>query len=115
MMCTAKNPIHPRMWLNTGGSPSLLLSGGWVALHASTSVRADLEIANGRILRLIDRGRKGTGPEKTNSKEQRAEISLEGCLILPGLIKSHDHLEFNLFPRLGQGPDPKFGKWADDI
>jgi cytosine/adenosine deaminase-related metal-dependent hydrolase len=115
MMCTAKSSAHPRPRLNAGGSPSLLLSGGWVALDASTSVRADLEIANGRILGLIDRGRKGTGPEKANSKEQRAEISLEGCLILPGLINSHDHLEFNLFPRLGQGPYPNFGKWADDI
>jgi cytosine/adenosine deaminase-related metal-dependent hydrolase len=115
MMCTAKSSVHPRTRLNTSGSPSLLLSGGWVALDASTSVRADLEIANGRILRLIDRGRKGAGPEKANSKERRAEISLEGCLILPGLVNSHDHLEFNLFPRLGRGSYPNFEKWADDI
>jgi cytosine/adenosine deaminase-related metal-dependent hydrolase len=29
-----------------------------------------------------------------------------GHLILPGLINCHDHLEFNLFPRLGCGPYP---------
>ena len=115
MMCTAKSSVHPRQRLNAGDSPSLLLSGGWIALDASTSVRADLEIANGRILRLIARGGYRTGLESAGSKNGWAEISLEGCLILPGLINSHDHLEFNLFPRLGRGPYPNFEKWADDI
>jgi cytosine/adenosine deaminase-related metal-dependent hydrolase len=86
-----------------------------VALDATATIRADLEIANGRILRLIDQGRKRTGVEDTGSRSGRTEISLEGCLILPGLINSHDHLEFNLFPRLGRGPYPNFEKWADDI
>lgn len=86
-----------------------------MALDATSTIRADLEIANGRILRLIDRGRKRTGVENPGSRSRRTEISLEGCLILPGLINSHDHLEFNLFPRLGQGPYPNFGNWADDI
>ena len=86
-----------------------------MALDATTSVRADLEIVNGRILRLIDQSRKEFGLVNTNSGRRRAEISLEGCLILPGLVNSHDHLEFNLFPRLGRGPYPNFEKWADDI
>jgi cytosine/adenosine deaminase-related metal-dependent hydrolase len=86
-----------------------------VALDARSAIRADLEIGNGRILRLIDRGWKRSGVEKSGSRSGRTEICLEGCLILPGLINSHDHLEFNLFPRLGRGPYPNFGKWADDI
>lgn len=86
-----------------------------MALDATSTVRADLEIANGRILRLIDRGRKSASVENAGSRSGRTEISLEGCLILPGLINSHDHLEFNLFPRLGHGPYPNFEKWADDI
>ncbi|HXH49048.1 MAG TPA: amidohydrolase family protein [Terriglobia bacterium] len=115
MIRTAQSPVrsHPR--LEVSDSPSLLLSGGWVALDATSTIRADLEIANGRILRLIDRGRKRTGVENADLRSRQVEISLEGCLILPGLINSHDHLEFNLFPRLGQGPYPNFGKWADDI
>jgi cytosine/adenosine deaminase-related metal-dependent hydrolase len=36
-------------------------------------------------------------------------------LILPGLINAHDHLEFNLFPRLGKGPYPNATAWARDI
>jgi len=30
------------------------------------------------------------------------ELDLEGLQVLPGLINAHDHLEFALFPRLGQ-------------
>lgn len=86
-----------------------------MALDAATCVRADLEIANRRILRLIDQSRKGFGSGNSKLGRRREEISLEGCLILPGLINSHDHLEFNLFPRLGRGPYPNFEKWADDI
>jgi cytosine/adenosine deaminase-related metal-dependent hydrolase len=36
-------------------------------------------------------------------------------MILPGLVNAHDHLEFNLFPRLGHGPYPNAAAWAQDI
>jgi cytosine/adenosine deaminase-related metal-dependent hydrolase len=36
-------------------------------------------------------------------------------MILPGLVNAHDHLEFNLFPRLGHGPYPNAAAWAEDI
>ena len=39
-------------------------------------------------------------------------IDLQDYLILPGLINSHDHLEFNLFPRLGHGPYTRCGLGA---
>jgi cytosine/adenosine deaminase-related metal-dependent hydrolase len=42
-------------------------------------------------------------------------IDVQGYLILPGLINAHDHLEFNLFPRLGHGPYSHSGDWARDI
>src|SRR5262245_47510100 len=44
-----------------------------------------------------------------------AAIDLENRLILPGLINAHDHLEFNLFPRLGRGPYSNSADWARDI
>lgn len=42
-------------------------------------------------------------------------LDLAGYRILPGLINAHDHLEFNLFPRLGKGPYPNATQWAEDI
>ncbi len=42
-------------------------------------------------------------------------LDLSGCLILPGLINAHDHLEFALFPRLGHGPYPNARAWAEAV
>lgn len=42
-------------------------------------------------------------------------ISLDGLHVIPGLINSHDHLEFNLFPRLGHPPYNNYVEWANDI
>jgi len=43
------------------------------------------------------------------------KLSLDGCVVLPGLINAHDHLEFNLFPALGCGPYANATEWARDI
>jgi cytosine/adenosine deaminase-related metal-dependent hydrolase len=42
-------------------------------------------------------------------------LDLGPLRIFPGLINAHDHLEFALFPRLGQGPYPNATAWARDI
>ncbi len=46
---------------------------------------------------------------------QTPALNLDGYMILPGLINAHDHLELNLFPRLGCGPYPNALAWAQDI
>jgi cytosine/adenosine deaminase-related metal-dependent hydrolase len=86
------------------------LSGGRVAVDARTAAPATIDIDNGRILRV--NWRDSSGFETLNTPGQ---VDLEDFLILPGLINAHDHLEFNLFPRLGNGPYPNYKEWANDI
>ena len=43
------------------------------------------------------------------------ELDLEGLRVLPGLVNAHDHLEFALFPRLGQRHYANATEWAQDI
>jgi cytosine/adenosine deaminase-related metal-dependent hydrolase len=113
MMKAAEYQSRPGLVGSRRATPPVVLAGGWVALDPSTIVRADLEITDGHIARLVVQN--GNGLRKAKSRSQRTEISVEGCLILPGLVNAHDHLEFNLFPRLGRGPYPNFERWANDI
>ena len=43
------------------------------------------------------------------------ELDLSGLQIMPGRINAHDHLEYSLFPRLGNGPYANATEWARDI
>ncbi len=81
----------------------MTLTGARVARSATSAERIDLKIRHGRI------------EPRGGSSGDRLELNLDGYLILPGLINCHDHLEFNLFPRLGRGPYPNAKAWADDI
>ena len=42
-------------------------------------------------------------------------LDLSGFFLLPGLINAHDHLEFSLFPNIGDGPYQNAAEWAADI
>jgi len=42
-------------------------------------------------------------------------LSLPGSIAFPGLINSHDHLDFNLFPRLGNAIYSNYTEWGHDI
>lgn len=80
----------------------MILRGARVALSATEAIPLDIGIESGR-LRL------------DSCTVSGPELRLDGFLILPGLINAHDHLEFNLFPRLGSGPYPNATSWAKDI
>ena len=42
-------------------------------------------------------------------------LSFENSIVFPGLINSHDHLDFDLFPFLGNGIYPGYHEWGSDI
>jgi cytosine/adenosine deaminase-related metal-dependent hydrolase len=80
---------------------AVTITGARVALNATDSAVVDLGLDAGRI--------------SFSPPRRDAALDLRGYLILPGLINAHDHLEFNLFPRLGRGPYPNATAWAEDI
>ena len=43
------------------------------------------------------------------------EINFNDAIVFPGLINSHDHLDFNLFPRLGNRKYNNYTEWGPDI
>jgi cytosine/adenosine deaminase-related metal-dependent hydrolase len=91
---------------------TLRLVGGRVATNACEAIRADIEIAGGLIRSISTLGE---DPACAHSALPSDAVDLSGYLILPGLINAHDHLEFNLFPRLGNGPYANYAAWAKDI
>lgn len=80
----------------------MLLTGARVAVDAVESAKTDLLIRGGRVF---------IGRQASNQRK----LDLSGLLILPGLINAHDHLDLNLFPRLGRGPYKSATAWAEDI
>lgn len=81
----------------------MLITGARIALSGSTAFRQDLWFDNGLV---------SFSPIPSAAT---LTVNLNGFLVLPGLINAHDHLELNLFPRLGRGPYPNASAWARDI
>lgn len=86
----------------------MTLAGARVALNSHESEALDLSIHRGRITAL---DRAGATPPARSAEA----LDLEGFLVLPGLINAHDHLEFDLFPRIGRGVYPNATAWSNDI
>ncbi|HTA78435.1 MAG TPA: amidohydrolase family protein [Terracidiphilus sp.] len=73
------------------------------------TAQATLQIAAGRITHIL------TSAHEDDDESCAHEIDLSGYLLLPGFINAHDHLEFALFPRLGNPPYANASEWARDI
>ncbi len=80
----------------------MLIANVRIALSPTRSARRHVEIHGERIYL---RKRLPSGDP----------VDLSGYLLLPGLINAHDHLEFNLFPRLGRRIYSNASEWAADI
>lgn len=88
----------------------MLIHGGRFAVGAQSTMRGSVQITGGRVTRILDEP-----SSMPISAPDRTEIDLSGFLIMPGLINAHDHLEFALFPRLGNPPYRNYVEWGDDI
>lgn len=85
-------------------SESITLGHARVSLSATEAVAADLRISESAIWSI-----------GVSAQDLSTCVDLSGYLLLPGLINSHDHLEFALFPRLGQGKYQNSREWAEEI
>jgi cytosine/adenosine deaminase-related metal-dependent hydrolase/ubiquinone/menaquinone biosynthesis C-methylase UbiE len=85
-----------------GACKAYRLTGARCALGAEAATSASVSIV-GKYIHSIRGGRSGN------------DLDLTGYLLLPGLINAHDHLEFGLFPNLGNGPYQNAAQWAWDI
>jgi hypothetical protein len=52
---------------------------------------------------------------KDNEPENSLHLYFDDAFVFPGLINSHDHLEFNLFPQLGNRVYKSYMEWGEDI
>jgi len=71
---------------------------------ALTGDPANIRVTNGRIAEILP-SPFDTGPGQYN-------LDLDGAMVFPGLINSHDHLDFNLFPALGDKIYKSYTEWG---
>lgn len=69
-------------------------------------VSGDVRISKG----IITESGANLHPRKNEHVE-----NLNAAFLYPGLINAHDHLEMNLYPRLGTPPYQNYVEWAKDI
>jgi cytosine/adenosine deaminase-related metal-dependent hydrolase len=96
--------------LNVSQPRQIVIRGARCALGPQQSVHAQVHVDGDRITRILS-SRAGT----SYSQSECEQIDLGGFLLLPGLVNAHDHLEFALFPRLGNPPYQNYVEWGEDI
>lgn len=96
--------------MNAQRQKQLVIGGARCALGPQETTPASVEITGERIARILSCS---AGLSGANSDCEY--IDLSGYLLLPGFVNAHDHLEFALFPRLGNPPYRNYIEWGDDI
>jgi cytosine/adenosine deaminase-related metal-dependent hydrolase/ubiquinone/menaquinone biosynthesis C-methylase UbiE len=103
-------PLHAVVDREAEPQSSTTLIGARCSLGPAESVQASLRIDRTHITRILS-----DGLSSVNSAPSNSEIDLGGYDLLPGFVNAHDHLEFALFPRMGNPPYPNASAWAADI
>ena len=88
----------------------LVICGARCAMGPHETRHASLQITGDRITHIL-----GFRPDLLHTVSHRTDIDLSGFLLLPGLVNAHDHLEFALYPRLGNPPYCNYIEWGEDI
>jgi cytosine/adenosine deaminase-related metal-dependent hydrolase/SAM-dependent methyltransferase len=87
------------------------LTGTRCALGPDAAAPASVSIVGKYIHSIRDR----SWINRRIDDKSESSVDLSGYLLLPGLINAHDHLEFSLFPNIGNGPYQNSAEWAHDI
>ena len=81
------------------------------SITGGTILTPEKTIKNGTI--VINNGKFG----KISTNKNAASVNLEAkkCVIVPGLINSHDHLLGTYYPKIGNGPYINWLPWDNDL
>jgi cytosine/adenosine deaminase-related metal-dependent hydrolase/SAM-dependent methyltransferase len=102
--------MHSRITQNRTDVAIDSIHNARIAIGPQECIRGSLTISNARIETL------GSEPDHDFcTNRANSTVDLNGYLLLPGLVNAHDHLEFALFPRLGNGNYRNCNDWAEDI
>jgi cytosine/adenosine deaminase-related metal-dependent hydrolase len=71
---------------------------------ALTDQQVSIRITNGKIAQIL--------PGDIYDETDRFILNFDSAIVLPGLINSHDHLDFNLFPALGHSTYNNYTEWG---
>jgi cytosine/adenosine deaminase-related metal-dependent hydrolase len=74
---------------------------------ALTGEQINIRIKDGKIVQIL--------PGHFHDKTEQFDLNFDGAIIFPGLINSHDHLDFNLFPALGSNTYKNYTEWGGYI
>ena len=55
------------------------------------------------------------GPGSQPKRSENNWLEFRNAMVFPGLINSHEHLDFNLFPQLGNGSYSNYRIWGQEL
>ncbi|WP_426671160.1 amidohydrolase family protein [Mucilaginibacter sp. McL0603] len=74
---------------------------------ALTDQQVSIRVNEGKIAQIL--------PAHFHDKNDQHELNFDNAIVFPGLINSHDHLDFNLFPSLGDRTYNNYTEWGRHI